>query len=143
MYIYPAKLVTCDIFTLLAGQAETVSRGGPPCWIALKRCTKLARNLLLKMCANLIEFLKEIIFSPSFLERHRRSPRDFVRERSLPFHNMIFFLTNLIKGSIQDELDYFFKAIHGKDIAETFLLQLSQFFVCLGFLTPCNIYLAL
>ena len=118
MYIYLANLATCDIFTLLAGQAESFSRGGPLCWIVLKRCTKLARNLLLKICANLIEFLKEIIFSPSFLERHRRSPRDFVRERLLPFHNMIFFLTNLIKGSVQDELDYFFKAIHGKDIAE-------------------------
>jgi hypothetical protein len=78
---------------------------------------KLARSLLLKICANLIEFLNKIILSEDFLSRHRRSPRDFVRERLLPFHNMIFFLINMIKGSLQDELDYFFNALHAEEIA--------------------------
>jgi hypothetical protein len=77
----------------------------------------LARDLLLKICANLINFLNKIILSDDFLARHRRSEKDFVRERLLPFHNMIFFLINLIKGSLQDELDYFFKAIHAEEIS--------------------------
>lgn len=75
---------------------------------------ELARNPPLKICANLIEFLKTTIFSQDFLSRHRRYHKDFVRERLLPFHYMIFFLMNMIKGSLQDELDYFFKALHGE-----------------------------
>lgn len=76
----------------------------------------LARNLILKICANLIDFLNKIIFSEDFLSCHRRSPKDFVRTRRLPFHHMIFFLMNMIKGSFQDELDYFFKAINAEDV---------------------------
>ncbi len=78
---------------------------------------KLARNLLLNIYANLIFFLNKIILSEDFLSRHRRSPKDFIRERLLPFHDMIFFLVNMIKGSLQDELDYFFKALHAGDVA--------------------------
>ena len=78
----------------------------------------MAWNLRLKNCANLIEFLKNIITSQTFLDQFRRCPNDFVRQRILPFHTIIFFLINLIKGSIQDELDYFFKIMHEKDTAE-------------------------
>jgi len=78
---------------------------------------ELARNPRLKICANLIDFLKNIIFSQDFLSRHRRCHKDFVRERLLPFHNMIFFLMNMIKGSLQDELDYFFKALHAEEVS--------------------------
>lgn len=77
----------------------------------------LARDLLLKICANLVNYLNKIILSDDFLVRHRRSEKDFVRDRMLPFHNMIFFLINLIKGSLQDELDYFFKAIHAEEVS--------------------------
>jgi hypothetical protein len=118
MYICLAKSSSYDIFVLLLVEAKSISRGGQSCLNFIKRLITLARNLLLKICANLIEFLKQIIFSETFFNSHRRSPKDFIRERILPFHTMIFFLTNLIKGSIQDELDYFFKALHGKDIAE-------------------------
>jgi len=78
----------------------------------------LAQNLRLKICANLMNFLKRIIHSESFLHRYRRSPKDFTRERILPFPTMILFLLNLIKGSIQDELDYFFKTVQRMDIPE-------------------------
>jgi len=117
-YIYLANIVSYDIFILLLKKAKSISRGGTSCLNSLKRSAKLAQNLLLKICANLIGFLKEIIFSPTFLERHRRTSKDFIRERILPFHTVIFFLTNLIKGSIQDELDYFFKSLQEKNIAE-------------------------
>jgi hypothetical protein len=77
----------------------------------------LARDLLLKICANLVNFLNKIILSDDFLTRHRRSEKDFIRERLLPFHNMIFFLMNMIKGSLQDELDCFFKAVHAEEVS--------------------------
>jgi hypothetical protein len=106
-----------DIIAPLLTEAEFISKGGKKCQIILKKAAKLARNLLLKICANLIEFLNKIIFSEDFLSRCRQSEKDFKRNRLLPFHTMIFFLMNMIKGSLQDELDYFFKAIHAEDIS--------------------------
>lgn len=111
-----AILVHYDIFSSPWTEGNSISKGGVKCQKIHKTLAMLARNLLLKMCANLIDFLNKIIFSEDFLSRHRRSPKDFVRIRQLPFHNMIFFLMNMIKGSLQDELDYFFKAINAEDV---------------------------
>jgi hypothetical protein len=69
------------------------------CQILPKIVRKLARNLLRDVCANLIVFLKKIIFSEKFLSSHKKSTQNFTRNRVLPFHYIIFFLMNLIKGS--------------------------------------------
>ena len=106
-----------DIFSSPRMEDNSISKGGGICQINLTMPAMLAQNLLLKICANLIDFLNKIIFSENFISCHRRSPKDFVRNRRLPFHNMIFFLMNMIKGSLQDELDYFFKAIHAEDVS--------------------------
>ena len=71
-----------------------------------------------QFCARLIESIKETIFSEDFLSRHRSSPKAFTRQRSLPFHQLIFFLMNMNKGSYQDELDQFFKALNHLEVAE-------------------------
>lgn len=81
----------------------------------------LARKLLSNLCANLIDFLKEIINSENFLICHRQNPTDFVRQRKLTFSTLIFFLINFVKGSYQDELDHFFKSIHCLDVARDFV----------------------
>lgn len=117
MYISLAILDSYDIFSLLLTEANPISEGGKKCRTTLKIWGIVARNLLLKICAKLIEYLKEIIFSEDFISRHRKSQKDFTRERLLPFHTMIFFLMNMIKGSLQDELDYFFKAAHAEDVS--------------------------
>ncbi|MBW2572769.1 MAG: IS4/IS5 family transposase, partial [Deltaproteobacteria bacterium] len=83
----------------------------------MKKPLLLARNLLFKICAKLIGFLKNIIMSPEFLARHRQSEKDFIRQRKLPFHVLIAFLINFVRGSYQDELDKFFKALHRFDVA--------------------------
>ena len=88
-----------------------------PCRNLLKILLKLARNPLFNICAELIVFLKKIINSDNFIKLHRQSPTDFTRQRKLSFSILIFFLMNLIKGSYQDELDHFFKAIFGLDVA--------------------------
>src|SRR5665647_1866718 len=106
MYNSFAILFSYDIFSLLQLEANPISQGGKRCQIILKMLAALAQNLRLKICANLIDFLNKIIFS-----------KDFVRERLLPFPNMIFFLMNMIKGSLQDELDYFFKAVHAEEVS--------------------------
>ena len=72
---------------------------------------------MLKICANLVIHLKKILFSEEFLNRHRKSPRDFTRTRLLPFPSLILFIMNLLKSAIQVELNYFFKAIHRADTA--------------------------
>ena len=78
----------------------------------------LARNLIFNACAKTIEFIRETVSSPDFIARHRKNKNDFTRNRKLPFHVLIFFLINLVKGSYQDELDKFFKTIFRFDVAK-------------------------
>jgi hypothetical protein len=79
---------------------------------------KLARNLISNTCAKVIEFIKQIISSPDFIARHRQNQKTFTRQRKLPFHILIVFLINFVKGSYQDELDKFFKTICRFDVAK-------------------------
>lgn len=78
----------------------------------------LARNLLSKLCAKLFVFIKDTICSEDFKARHRISPEDFTRDRKLPFHTLILLLLNFMRGSYQDELDHFFKALQRTDVAK-------------------------
>jgi hypothetical protein len=80
--------------------------------------TRLARNLISNICAKVIVFIKQIITSPELLARHRQNEKDFTRQRKLPFHVLIVFLINFVRGSCQDELDKFFKAILRFDVAK-------------------------
>ena len=72
---------------------------------------------------DLIEKLKSIVLSNDFIDRHRNSPKDFTRNRTLPFHMLIFFLINMNKGSYQDELDHYFMAIHQLEVAQRFVTK--------------------
>ena len=85
----------------------------------------LAQNLLFKICAKLIEFIKKIIMSPDFIERNRNSHKNFTRQRKLPFHMLIAFLINFVRGSYQDELDKFFKAINRRDVAQRIVSKVA------------------
>lgn len=84
---------------------------------------KLARNLIFNICAKAIDFMKKIITSPNFIDRNRKSKKDFTRNRKLPFHILIAFLLNFVRGSYQDELDKFFKTIHRFDVAKAALTK--------------------
>lgn len=97
-----------------------------------KKCQKkfkiqaiLAWILLSNLCANLINYLKKIIFSHEFLARHKNSPEAFTRKRKLPFHTLLFFLMNLVKGSYQDELDKYFQAIHSFKVAKRIVSKVA------------------
>ena len=89
-----------------------------PCRKLTEILVKLARNLISNTCAKIIEFIKQIITSPDFVARHRQNNNDFTRQRKLPFHLLIVFLINFVRGSYQDELDKFFKAICRFDVAK-------------------------
>ena len=88
-----------------------------PCRKRFKTLALLAQNLLFNICAKLIEFIKEIITSTDFVDRHRQSKTDFTRQRKLPFPVLIAFLINFVRGSYQDELDKFFKTLYRFDVA--------------------------
>jgi len=82
-----------------------------------KILSRLAWNLLCQNCANILNFLKKILLSKDFIDKHKNSPQAFTRQRKLPFHLLFCFLINLIKGSYQSELDRFFQAINRTSIA--------------------------
>ena len=86
-----------------------------PCRKFVKIPLKLAQNLLFKICAKLLVFIKNIITSHDFIGRHRQNPTDFTRKRKFPAHSLIAFLLSLIRGSYQNELDRFFHILSRSD----------------------------
>lgn len=54
-----------------------------------------------------INFLKHKIYSKQFLEQNRKSREDFTRKRKLTFPNLILFMLNSVKKSLQKELTEF------------------------------------
>lgn len=92
-----------------------------------KKITDSAQISQINFCANLIEFLKKIIFSKEFCEKFRTSSNHFIRNRKLNFVMIIFFLINFRKGSYQDELDGFFKII---DHNESFIRSVTAAAIC-------------
>lgn len=78
----------------------------------------MAQNLVRDLCAATITFIKNKLISLEFISRHKQNLTDFTRKRSLPFHVLFVFLINLIKSSLQNELDLFFKQIHHTDIPQ-------------------------
>lgn len=77
----------------------------------------LAWEMLSKTCAKLSKYIEKIICETDFIDRHRNSPKFFIRDRILSFQILILFLINFVKGSYQDELDNFFKHIKGYKVA--------------------------
>lgn len=73
--------------------------------------------------ANIIEFIKNIIHSQIFLLKFRKSDNDFTRNRKLPFHLLILFLLNMIRASLQNELDNFYKLIFNSEIAISYITK--------------------
>lgn len=81
--------------------------------------------MLRDICANLVEYLKNILSSQGFINRHKQSATDFTRERRLPFKTLFLYFINFIKGSYQDELDHFFKALFRLDVPVSFVTKMA------------------
>ncbi len=78
----------------------------------------LAQRLRIKYCANFIVFIKNILTDENFVKRHKKDKADFTRNRTLPFFKVVTFLCNLLRSSLQNELDRFFQALSKTDVAE-------------------------
>ena len=63
---------------------------------------------ILKNCAKIVSSVHKRIFSKEFLLRHRKAEKYFIRNVKLTFPVLIIFLMNLLKNSLQIELDQFF-----------------------------------
>lgn len=72
---------------------------------------------------NLINHLRVVIISDEFKNRHRKSNNCFIRQRCLPFVVVILILLNMLKRSLQDELDEFFRAISRDEVSERFVTK--------------------
>lgn len=79
-------------------------------YINLKWVTRMKRNGLFLECSRRIY---EIIESYGYLINVRNEPKDFSRVGKMGFKNMILFILNLSRKSLQAELNAFFKNIHG------------------------------
>ncbi len=53
--------------------------------------------------------ISKLIHSQVFCERHKVNDRDFTRSRTLTFPRLVSFMLNMVKGSLQVELDKFFE----------------------------------
>jgi hypothetical protein len=85
--------------------------------------SRLARNLLSKICANAIDFIKKTITSSEFINKNRIDDSDFTRQRKLPFPTLIIFLLSLVRGSYQSELDRFFSILHRWRVPKRFVTK--------------------
>ena len=86
---------------------------------------KLAQNLIFNTCANLINFIKKIIYSQTFLEQSRKESKHFIRTRQLPFALLVLYLCNLTKSSYQPELNKFFKILTGSTVARNVVSKVA------------------
>ncbi len=107
-----------NIYLLLITTLPLIEKRRNLCRKKMKTLLKLAWNLLFQNCAKLIKFIKKILLSKEFINKHKTSPEAFTRQRKLPFHLLVCFLLNLIKGSYQSELDRFFQAINRTSLAK-------------------------
>ena len=71
-----------------------------------------------ELYTNLIDHLRMVLVSDEFKCRHRSSEKYFTRMRCLPFVIVILILLNMLKRSLQDELDEFFRAIQRNEVSE-------------------------
>ena len=61
--------------------------------------------------------IKQALFSPEWIQRFRRSDKDFTRTRDFPFHRLVTLLLNLRKGSTEQELNGFFATLEEQPLA--------------------------
>jgi len=70
---------------------------------------------ILKSSIKLIEKLTELIDNPEFVARHKKNSKFFTRKRTLSFQITVLYLINMLKDSVQSELNNFFARMNSSD----------------------------
>ena len=91
----------------------------------LKTIIKLAQNLIFNTHVPISLISLKIIYSQAFLEKSRKSEKDFSRSRKLPFALLVLYLCNLTKSSYQPELNKFFKILTGSTVAKNIVSKVA------------------
>lgn len=112
-------------FDILINSNKLIYIRREACQNFFKKIYKLAHNLIFNTCANLINFIKDIIHSKAFLEQSRKSKEYFSRSRKLPFSSLVLYLCNLPKSAYQPELNKFFKILSGSTIAKNVISKVA------------------
>ena len=63
----------------------------------------------------IVQKIATYLCDPAFIDRFRSDEKAFTRERKLTFSHLVLFLLNLVKGSVEDELDAFFQTLQGQE----------------------------
>lgn len=69
--------------------------------------------------ASLTNSLLELIHSRGFMERARQHPADFTRNRKMNLPQLVIFMMNLLRSSVQTALDRFFDVAGTPDVEMT------------------------
>jgi hypothetical protein len=72
----------------------------------------------IELVVHILMVIKNVLYMSEFIERHKIYETDFTRNRKLPFHLLICFIVNSVKGSYQAELDRFFQAVTRSSFAK-------------------------
>lgn len=76
-----------------------------------------------KTSNKIIEKIKKVLVSKSFMESNRSSNTDFTRQRKLPFISLVCFMLNSVKQSIQKELTQFMSIISSSNVSKSAFCQ--------------------
>src|SRR3989304_4113987 len=82
----------------------------------------VSRSLRQNHAKTVIETIKNKLFSLEFIEQHKKGKNDFIRNRKLNFVNLVLFILQRGKSSVQRELEKFFASVErGKEITASAL----------------------
>src|SRR3989304_3051699 len=81
-----------------------------------------SRSLRQSHAKTVIEAIKSKLSSLEFIEQHKKGKNDFIRNRKLNFMNLVLFILQRGKSSLQRELEKFFVSVErGKEITASAL----------------------
>lgn len=81
-----------------------------------------SRSLCQNHAKTVIETIKNKLFSLEFIEQHKKGKNDFIRNRKLNFMNLVLFILQRGKSSLQRELEKYFAIVErGKEITASAL----------------------
>ena len=81
-----------------------------------------SRSLRQSHAKTAIEAIKNKLFSLEFIEQHKKGKNDFIRNRKLNFVNLVLFILQRGKSSLQRELEKYFAFVErGREITASAL----------------------
>ena len=81
-----------------------------------------SRSLRQSHAKTVIEAIKNKLFSLEFIEQHKKGKNDFIRNRKLNFVNLVLFILQRGKSSLQRELEKYFAFVErGREITASAL----------------------